>query len=224
MGNATAALTAGAIRSPIRNSIMGIDERRAREREQRRRDILASAWEVAEKDGWAAFSVERVAAHAELGRATVYGYFDSLEALVAALAEEAVARLSERIAAAPGLVEALDVPVRFAQSSQAAFSLLFPSSPDPRAAFSCDPIVRARDRANSLLGSLGRLAEREGTMLPPDARAAAAFVAGVSMAAAMVPELRSSTPLRRRWQEFCLAPHVGKDEEGSGKKPGSEGR
>ena len=34
---------------------------------------------VAEEQGWARFSVEKVAAKAELGRATIYGYFESLE-------------------------------------------------------------------------------------------------------------------------------------------------
>ncbi len=92
---------------------MGIAERRAREREQRRAEILRAAWDVAEEAGWAAFSVERVAARAELGRATVYGYFESFETLVLELARTALADLSERVGKTEGLAEALDVPVRF---------------------------------------------------------------------------------------------------------------
>ncbi len=46
---------------------MGIAERREREKEQRRKDILAAAWAVAEEVGWASFSVERVAAVAMAG-------------------------------------------------------------------------------------------------------------------------------------------------------------
>ncbi|HEX2878492.1 MAG TPA: helix-turn-helix domain-containing protein, partial [Polyangiaceae bacterium] len=65
---------------------MGISERRERERERRRQDILLAAWEVAEELGWGPFSVEQVAARAELGRATIYSYFPSLDALVVALA------------------------------------------------------------------------------------------------------------------------------------------
>mgnify|MGYP000328900482 CR=1 FL=1 len=65
---------------------MGIADRRSRERERRQRDILDAAWLVAEEVGWATFSVERVAAKAELGRATVYGYFESLDHLVEAMA------------------------------------------------------------------------------------------------------------------------------------------
>src|SRR3954468_18661910 len=105
---------------------MGIAERRAREREERTRAILAAAWEVAEKVGWARFSVEQVALEAELGRATVYGYFASIEQLVTPMAKETPETVSRKLAEAPGLREALDVPVRFAQANPPAFALLFP--------------------------------------------------------------------------------------------------
>jgi AcrR family transcriptional regulator len=183
---------------------MGISERRARERAQRNEDILRAAWQVAEEGGWVTFSVERVAAQAELGRATVYSYFESLESLVVALAKDAFMRLSERVAVAPGLAESLDVPVRFAQSAPAAFALLFPPAVDPRPQFSNPAVKDVQNEARALLGRLQRLAVRSGASLPADAQSAAAFIAGISMAGAMVPELRSSTPLRRQWQEFCL--------------------
>jgi AcrR family transcriptional regulator len=183
---------------------MGIVERRAREREQRRTSILESAWHIAESQGWGAFSVEQVAHHAELGRATVYGYFESLEALVLEMAKQANGQLEGRVAAAPGLVDALDVPVRFAQSQPAAFDLLFPPSVDPRPHLSNERLTAVREDARDLIGRLHRLAERSGAALPEDARSAAAFVAGISMAGALVPELRASTSLRHRWQDFCL--------------------
>jgi AcrR family transcriptional regulator len=183
---------------------MGISERRAREKEQRRGDILKAAWQVAEKAGWTGFSVERVAGEAELGRATVYGYFESLEILVLEMAREALRDLSTRVAAAVGLAEALDVPVRFAQSNRAAFSLLFPASPDPRPPFSTEQLVEIQNEARQLIGRLQRLAERSGATLPEDSRSAAAFLAGIAMAGAVIPELSESTTLRRRWQDFCL--------------------
>jgi AcrR family transcriptional regulator len=183
---------------------VGIDERRAREKAQRRADIVRSAWRVAEQHGWVTFSMERVAADAELGRATLYGYFESLDALVQALAEDALDRLSTRVAEAPGLAEALDAPVRFSQSDEAAFALLFPPARDPRPHFSSPGVSQAQASARELLGRLHRLASRSGASLPEDVQSAAAFVAAVSMAGAVVPELRTSTTLRRRWQEFCL--------------------
>ncbi len=185
---------------------MGIAERREREKEQRRKDILAAAWAVAEEVGWASFSVERVAAHAELGRATVYGYFEKLEALVQAMAEEALEMLSTRVAEAEGLPEALDVPLRFAQKHPAAFALLFQEGAvDARAEFSDDNLGDARREARQMLSALHRLAERSSATLPENAAEAQAFVAAVAMAGVAVPELRANTPLRRRWQDFVLA-------------------
>jgi AcrR family transcriptional regulator len=185
---------------------MGINERRERERERRRQEILDAAWAVAEEIGWPTFSIERVAARAELGRATVYGYFESLEALVEAMAEEALALLSDRIDDAAGLPEALDVPLRFSQQRPAAFALLFQQGAvDARAAFSTKTLMRARAEARQILGALHQLGSRARAALPADGAEAQAFLAGIAMAGVAVPELRSSTPLRRRWQDFCLA-------------------
>lgn len=182
---------------------VGINERRQREREDRRRAILDAAWQVAEELGWAVFSVERVASRAELGRATVYGYFENLDVLVHVLAQEALDELQTRLAAAPGLAESLDVPVRLAQSRPAAFALLFDASVNPKPVFATAELTAIRTEAREVLGRLRRLGDGAGA-LSPDAVSAAAFVTGISMAGALVPELRSSTPLRRRWQGLML--------------------
>jgi AcrR family transcriptional regulator len=184
---------------------MGIAERRERERQQRRADIIRAAWEIAESVGWGTFSVEKVAAHAELGRATIYGYFDSFDALVETMAEDAVHDLGDRVAAAPDLPAALDVPVRFSQQRPAAFALLFPPpAMSLKPPFGAAPLAGLRSRAQGILGRLSKLASHHGATLPADAAEAAAFIAGISLAAAVIPELRANTPLRRRWQDFCL--------------------
>ncbi|HEY4118786.1 MAG TPA: helix-turn-helix domain-containing protein [Byssovorax sp.] len=187
---------------------MGIDERRAREKDRRRREILDAAWAVAREVGWSAFSVERVGAKAELGRATVYGYFESLDALVEAMADEALTRLSDRVSSTQGLEGALDAPVRFSQADPAAFALLFQATLDPRPAFSSEALARVRAEAQQLIRTLLRLAARPGVVLPEDAASAEAFLTGVAMAGVTVPELRSNTPLRRKWQDFCLSLHA----------------
>jgi AcrR family transcriptional regulator len=156
---------------------MGIAERREREREKRRREILTAAWAVAETGGWPLFSMERVAAAAELGRATIYGYFPSLDALVTTMAEEA---------------------------RPAAFALLFPPA-DCRPLFGGPEITRLREEAQQMIRALRSIAARSGATLPDDAAAAEVFLEGIAMAGATVPELRESTSLRRRWQEFCLS-------------------
>jgi AcrR family transcriptional regulator len=195
---------------------MGIAERRERERERRRRDILLAAWEVAEDVGWPRFSVEQVAARAELGRATVYGYFESLDALLVAMAEEAFSALSGRLAAAPGIAEALDVPVRLAQANPAAFELLLSGGGDPPTPFSGEALRAVRERARQLIGRVERLAKTHSASLPPDAKSAAAFVAAISLAGAVVPELRASTTLRHRWHDFCLSQKQAETDDESG--------
>jgi AcrR family transcriptional regulator len=184
---------------------MGIEERRARERDRRRREILDAAWHVAGEVGWSSFSVERVGARAELGRATVYGYFESLEALVETMAEEALRKLSNRVSSTRGLAEALDAPVRFSQAEPAAFALIFQQALDPRPAFSSEQLERVRAEAQQLIRTLLRLAARPGVVLPEDAESSEAFLTGIAMAGVSVPELRSNTPLRRKWQDFCLS-------------------
>jgi AcrR family transcriptional regulator len=199
---------------------MGINERRARERERRRQDILDAAWAVAQDIGWAAFSVERVAAQAELGRATVYGYFESLDALVEAMADEALEILSNKVAEASGLAEALDVPLRFSQRHPAGFALLFQEGAvDARPAFSSERLVEARREARQIIGALHRLVSRGGAGLPADATEARAFLTGVAMAGVAVPELRTNTPLRRRWQDFCLTVTTEEAKAGGGGDP-----
>jgi AcrR family transcriptional regulator len=182
---------------------MGIAERRAREREERTRAILTAAWEVAEKVGWARFSVEQVAVEAELGRATVYGYFASIEELVTAMAQEALDILSRKLAEAPGLREALDVPVRFAQANPPAFALLFPGAQSAAQPFAGAELARIIAEAQQLVARLARLTERAGAEVPAGS-AGSTFLSAVALAGALVPELRASTTLRRRWQDFCL--------------------
>jgi AcrR family transcriptional regulator len=153
--------------------------------------------------------MERVAAKAELGRATIYGYFASLEALVAAMAEEALQNLASRTTQAQGLAEALDAPVRFSQASPAAFALLFPHTADLRPTFSSPELIRLRDEAQQMVRTLRSMAAKAGASLPEDAASAEVFLAGIAMAGATVPELRENTPLRRKWQEFCLSLETG---------------
>jgi AcrR family transcriptional regulator len=191
---------------------MGIDERRARERLRRRQDILLASWEVAEERGWSGFSVERVAARAELGRGTVYAYFESLKGLVLAMAQDALDAFSKRLAAAVGLRDALDVPVRFAQANPAAFQILFPSGQTPRPESDGPELQRLREEAKRLIRRLARLAKSSRGSLPQDSQAAATFVLSVSMAGAVIPELKNSTTLRRRWQDFCLGPEGGSED------------
>ena len=54
---------------------MGIKERREREKIERRESILRAAIQVYGQEGYHAITMEKIAAEAELGRATLYLYF-----------------------------------------------------------------------------------------------------------------------------------------------------
>ena len=64
---------------------MGVQERKEREREQRRRDILDAARAVFVEHGLAHASMDRIADHAELAKGTLYLYFRNRDELLMAL-------------------------------------------------------------------------------------------------------------------------------------------
>jgi AcrR family transcriptional regulator len=82
---------------------MSTTQRRARERERRRRSILEAAREVFFESGFQPATVDDVAAQAEVSKGTVYLYFESKETILAHLLleglEELVSVLEEAYAA-----------------------------------------------------------------------------------------------------------------------------
>ncbi len=82
---------------------MSTTQRRAREKENRRRSILAAARSVFFEDGFQLATVDDVAARAEVSKGTVYLYFESKETILAHLLleglEELIAVLEEAYAA-----------------------------------------------------------------------------------------------------------------------------
>jgi len=64
---------------------MGVAERRQREKEQRRKEIVDAAEKIIFRDGFSKASMEQVANEAELSKATLYLYFKSKEELYFAI-------------------------------------------------------------------------------------------------------------------------------------------
>jgi AcrR family transcriptional regulator len=69
---------------------MGVKERRARERAQRREQILAAARHLLLTRGIDRTTITNIAARVELSAATLYTYFPSKEVIMAALSAEGV--------------------------------------------------------------------------------------------------------------------------------------
>jgi len=76
---------------------MGSIERRQREKEQRREQILNTARELLFKKGIDATSMNQIAKNAELSVGTLYLYFKNKESLFAALQEEGLTLLCDKI-------------------------------------------------------------------------------------------------------------------------------
>ena len=79
---------------------MGVEERREREREQRRRDILDAARRLLVDECLASTSVSQIARESELGTGTLYFYFKSKEEIFASLQEEGLEILYSQVARA----------------------------------------------------------------------------------------------------------------------------
>jgi AcrR family transcriptional regulator len=76
---------------------MGIQERKRREREQRRRQIMRAAHKVFSIKGFTKTTMEDIAREAELSPGTLYLYFKNKDELYASLSVEVLERLCEKL-------------------------------------------------------------------------------------------------------------------------------
>ena len=76
---------------------MGIQDRKKREREQRRRQIMRAAHNVFSNKGFTKTTMEDIAREAELSPGTLYLYFKNKDELYASLSVEVLERLHEKL-------------------------------------------------------------------------------------------------------------------------------
>ena len=67
---------------------MGIAERKGRERAEREHRIVAAARVIAEREGWDAVTIRRLADEIEYSQPVLYSHFENRDAIVAAVAVE----------------------------------------------------------------------------------------------------------------------------------------
>ena len=84
---------------------MGLKERKAREKQARRRQIIDAARSLLFEKGLQATSINQIAKRAELAVGTIYFYYSSKEELFAELQEEGLTLLMEKIQRASSAVE-----------------------------------------------------------------------------------------------------------------------
>jgi AcrR family transcriptional regulator len=67
---------------------LGVAERRGRERAEREHRIVAAARVIAEREGWDAVTIRRLADEIEYSQPVLYSHFENRDAIVAAVAVE----------------------------------------------------------------------------------------------------------------------------------------
>jgi AcrR family transcriptional regulator len=67
---------------------LGIAERKGRERAEREHRIVAAARVIAEREGWGAVTIRRLADEIEYSQPVLYSHFENRDAIVAAVAVE----------------------------------------------------------------------------------------------------------------------------------------
>ncbi|MGH3703772.1 MAG: TetR/AcrR family transcriptional regulator [Agromyces sp.] len=79
---------------------MATSERMARRREQRRGAILAAAREFAEAEGWPAVTSRRLADAIDYTQPVIYSHFESMDAVIDAVAVEGFREIADALARA----------------------------------------------------------------------------------------------------------------------------
>jgi AcrR family transcriptional regulator len=81
---------------------MGVKERRERQREEVRSNILATAWQMVKEEGWQSLSMRKIADAIEYSAPVIYDHFENKEAILQEFAKEGFRLLSKKIQQAKG--------------------------------------------------------------------------------------------------------------------------
>ena len=112
---------------------LGIAERKGRERAEREHRIVAAARVIAEREGWDAVTIRRLADEIEYSQPVLYSHFENRDAIVGAVAvegfQELTAALREAASGSTGRRNALEnvamAYLAFARSRPALYEAMF---------------------------------------------------------------------------------------------------
>jgi AcrR family transcriptional regulator len=76
---------------------MGITERRLRQKEEVKANILSTAWQIVKEDGWESVSIRKIADAIEYSVPVIYDHFQNKEAILWEFAKEGFRMLSKKI-------------------------------------------------------------------------------------------------------------------------------
>ena len=145
---------------------MSVQERKARERAERERLIVATARELAEQQGWDAVTTRRLAERIEYSQPVLYSHFQGKREIIGAVALEGAAEMAAALraatsAAADGPLARVTALARayldFAQRNPAVYDAMFQL--DGGLAFAAEDTPEPlKDAFAALLESLGEVA------------------------------------------------------------------
>jgi AcrR family transcriptional regulator len=96
---------------------MGVSERKKRLRDERERRIVEAARQVAEREGWGAVTIRRLADEIEYSQPVLYTHYASREAIVAAVAVQGFVEITKVLRdAVRGARDAVEAATRAARA------------------------------------------------------------------------------------------------------------
>ncbi|RCH56326.1 TetR/AcrR family transcriptional regulator [Mucilaginibacter hurinus] len=79
---------------------MGILERRQRQKDEVRNDIICAAWNLVKKEGWNSLSIRKIAEAIEYSVPVIYDHFENKEAIYLEFAKKGFRTLTDKVLAA----------------------------------------------------------------------------------------------------------------------------
>jgi AcrR family transcriptional regulator len=76
---------------------MGILERRQRQKEEVRNDIICAAWNMVENEGWQSLSIRKIADAIEYSVPVIYDHFENKEAILLEFAKKGFRKLTDKM-------------------------------------------------------------------------------------------------------------------------------
>lgn len=112
---------------------MGIAERRLRQKDQMRSDILSTAWKIVREEGWQSLSIRKIADAIEYSIPVVYDHFENKEAILLEFGKQGFELLTKKLQQAkkksddPGeqLMAIADAYWNFAFKNKEYYQLMF---------------------------------------------------------------------------------------------------
>ncbi|BAM92351.1 transcriptional regulator, TetR family [Bradyrhizobium oligotrophicum S58] len=106
---------------------MGIAERKGRERAEREQRIVAAARAIAEREGWGAVTIRRLAEEIEYSQPVLYSHFANRDAIVAAVAVDGFKQITVALREAAGEAIGRQNALRSVATAYLAFGLRRPA-------------------------------------------------------------------------------------------------